>query len=62
LRNRRPDGYAYQVFFVKQFDHSYEGKMTLLQAGFLAYFSQLLPGTTFRIWYPLWLIPFARWN
>ena len=34
-------------------------KMTLLQAGFLAYFSQLLLGTTFRIWYPLWLIPFA---
>lgn len=34
-------------------------KMTLLEAGFLAYFSQLLLGTTFRIWYPLWLIPFA---
>ena len=36
-----------------------QGKMTLLQAGFLAYFSQLLLGTTFRIWYPLWLVPFA---
>ncbi len=36
-----------------------QGKMTLIQAGFLAYFSQLLLGTTFRIWYPLWLIPFA---
>ena len=35
------------------------GKMTLSQAGFLAYFSQLLLGTTFRIWYPLWLVPFA---
>lgn len=35
------------------------GKMNLIQAGFLAYFSQLLLGTTFRIWYPLWLIPFA---
>ena len=34
-------------------------KMTLIQAGFLAYFGQLLLGTTFRIWYPLWLIPFA---
>ncbi|HSL44719.1 MAG TPA: glycosyltransferase 87 family protein [Anaerolineales bacterium] len=34
-------------------------KMTLIQAGFLAYFSQLLLGTTFRIWYPMWLIPFA---
>jgi hypothetical protein len=35
------------------------GKLTLIQAGFLAYFSQLLLGATFRIWYPLWLIPFA---
>jgi hypothetical protein len=35
------------------------GKMTLIQAGFLAYFGQLLLGATFRIWYPLWLIPFA---
>lgn len=34
-------------------------KMTLIQAGFLAYFSLLLLGTTFRIWYLLWLIPFA---
>ncbi len=36
-----------------------QGKMTLAQAGFMAYFSQLLLGTTFRIWYPMWLIPFA---
>jgi hypothetical protein len=34
-------------------------KITLIQAGFLAYFSQLLFGSTFRIWYPMWLIPFA---
>ena len=36
-----------------------QGKITLIQAGFLAYFSQLLLGSTFRIWYPMWLIPFA---
>lgn len=36
-----------------------QGKMTLVQAGFLAYFSQLVLGSTFRIWYPMWLIPFA---
>ncbi len=36
-----------------------QGKMTLIEAGFLAYFSQLLLGSTFRIWYPMWLIPFA---
>jgi hypothetical protein len=37
-------------------------KMNLLEAGFLAYFSQLFLGSTFRIWYPLWLIPFAALN
>jgi hypothetical protein len=36
-----------------------QGKITLIQAGFLAYFSQLLLGSTFRVWYPMWLIPFA---
>ena len=35
------------------------GKITLAQAGFMAFFSLLLLGTTFRIWYPMWLIPFA---
>ncbi|HSB02047.1 MAG TPA: hypothetical protein VLE49_15465, partial [Anaerolineales bacterium] len=34
-------------------------KLTLVTAGFLAYFSQLMWGATFRIWYPMWLIPFA---
>ena len=34
-------------------------KLTLIQAAFFAYFSQLMLATTFRIWYPLWLIPFA---
>lgn len=37
-------------------------KMTLLEVGFLAYFSQLILGSTFRIWYPLWLVPFAALN
>ena len=45
--------YAYLLMKLAQ------GKMGLIQAGFLAYFSQLLLGTTFRIWYPLWLVPFA---
>lgn len=45
--------YAYLLIRIAQ------GKMTLIQAGFLAYFSLLMLGTTFRIWYPLWLIPFA---
>lgn len=37
-------------------------EMTLLEAGFMAYFAQLILGSTFRIWYPLWLIPFAALN
>jgi hypothetical protein len=39
-----------------------QGKVTLLEAGFTAYFSQLILGSTFRIWYPMWLIPFAALN
>jgi hypothetical protein len=37
-------------------------KVSLLEAGFAAYFSQLVLGSTFRIWYPMWLIPFAALN
>ena len=47
------------LYFVYLLVRMAQRKMTLVQAGFLAYFSQLLLGTTFRIWYPLWLIPFA---
>ncbi len=39
-----------------------QGKITLLEAGFATYFSQLILGSTFRIWYPMWLIPFAALN
>ena len=34
-------------------------KLTLITASFLAYFGQLMLGPTFRIWYPMWLIPLA---
>lgn len=37
-------------------------KISLIEAGFLAYFSQLILGSAFRIWYPIWLIPFAALN
>jgi hypothetical protein len=47
------------LYFVYLLIRLAQRKMTLLQAGFLAYFCQLLLGATFRIWYPLWLIPFA---
>ena len=37
-------------------------KLTLLEAGFLAYFVMVYLSNTFRIWYPLWFIPFAALN
>lgn len=37
----------------------WRNKLDLVTAGFLAYFSQLMLGRTFRIWYPTWLIPLA---
>jgi hypothetical protein len=36
-----------------------QGRYSLVAAGFLAYFSQMICGSTFRIWYPMWLIPLA---
>jgi hypothetical protein len=37
-------------------------KINLLEAGFLAYLAQIILSNAFRIWYPLWLIPFAALN
>lgn len=37
-------------------------KITLLEAGFLAYLAQIILVNAFRFWYPLWLIPFAVLN
>jgi hypothetical protein len=37
----------------------WRNKLNLVTAAFLAYFSQLMLGRTFRIWYPMWLIPLA---
>ena len=34
-------------------------KLNLTTAAFLAYFAQLMFGRTFRVWYPIWLIPLA---
>ena len=34
-------------------------KLNLTSAAFLAYFAQLMFGRTFRVWYPIWLIPLA---
>ena len=37
-------------------------KVTFLEAGFLAYFAIIFLSNAFRIWYPLWLVPFAALN
>ena len=37
-------------------------KLTLLEAGFLTYFAMNYLSNAFRIWYPLWFIPFAALN
>ena len=34
-------------------------RLTLPAAGFLAYFAYLMGGASYRIWYPLWLVPLA---
>ena len=37
-------------------------KLTLLEAGFAAYFALIYLSNAFRLWYPLWFIPFAALN
>lgn len=37
-------------------------KMSLLEAGFLSYFAMIYLSNAFRLWYPLWFIPFAALN
>lgn len=47
------------IFYVWLLWALWRNKLNLVTAGFLAYFSQLMLGRTFRIWYPMWLIPLA---
>lgn len=37
-------------------------KLTLLEAGFLAFFFLIYLSNAFRMWYPLWFMPFAALN
>ena len=37
-------------------------KLTFIEAGFLAYFAMIYLSNAFRLWYPLWFIPFAALN
>jgi hypothetical protein len=47
------------LFYAGLLVQLWRGRLNLATAGFLAYFSQLMLGRTFRIWYPMWLVPLA---
>jgi alpha-1,6-mannosyltransferase len=51
--------YIYILFYLWLLWQLWQRKFNLVTAGFLVYFSQLMLGRTFRIWYPMWLIPLA---
>ncbi len=37
----------------------WQRRLDLISAGFLVYFTYLMTGASYRIWYPLWLVPLA---
>jgi hypothetical protein len=51
--------YIFILFYAWLLVELWRKKLDLVTAGFLAYFSQIMLGRTFRIWYPTWLIPLA---
>ena len=51
--------YLFLLFYAWLLVRLWRNKLDLVTAGFLAYFSQLMLGRTFRIWYPTWLVPLA---
>ncbi len=54
--------YIFILFYIWLLLQLWRNKLDLVSAGFLAYFSQLMLGRTFRIWYPMWLIPLAAFQ
>ena len=51
--------YLFLLFYAGLLWQIWRGKLNLAAAAFLAYFAQLMYGSTFRVWYPIWLIPLA---
>jgi hypothetical protein len=51
--------HIFVLFYLWLLVQLWRNKLNLVTAAFLAYFSQLMLGRTFRIWYPMWLIPLA---
>lgn len=51
--------YLFALFYAGLLWRVWCGKLNLYAAAFLAYFAQLIYGATFRVWYPIWLVPLA---
>jgi len=51
--------YLFMLFYVGLLWQIWRGRLNLPGATFLAYFAQLIYGSTFRVWYPIWLAPLA---
>jgi hypothetical protein len=49
----------FACFYLWLLSQVWRRRFDLAAAGFLAYFAYLLLGASFRIWYPLWLVPLA---
>ena len=56
---RTVGSYIFILFYAWLLLRLWQNKLNLVTAAFLAYFSQLMLGRTFRIWYPMWLVPLA---
>ena len=54
--------YLFFLYYIYILIRLAQAKISLIEAGFMAYFSQLFLNSTFRIWYPMWLMPFAALN
>lgn len=54
---RNTASYIFIIFYGWIVVALWQRKLTFITASFLAFFSQLMLGATFRIWYPMWLIP-----
>ncbi len=54
--------YLFFLYYIYIVIRLAQAKISLIEAGFMAYFSQFFLNSTFRIWYPMWLIPFAALN
>lgn len=54
---------AGQLLFLATFGWSlvqvWRQRLDLASAGFLTYFAYLMTGASYRIWYPIWLVPLA---